>query len=337
MKRLSLIATFCTWMLTASIALATPASLFVATPFARATVGAAINTSQMAGNQSVIQQLILAPGGYSGWHTHRGGAVIFVQAGTLSLYDDSCAKTVTAENRGAVERAGNVHLARNETSGLLILTVVFFDVPVGAAVRSDAATPACAVGADANNLPETSTPSGTSFKVPGGIVQRATFAAPFTITTAAERDVLAQRVTIAPGGDSGWHGHPGTVLVYVESGTLTFYDQNCAKQSYTAGQGAIEGANERSLARNDGTSPVVTRAVLFNIPVAGSARIDGAAPANCPVVAGAVAAPQALPNTSVDPGVSTGLDPAIVAILVALASVIALAAIQRSRARSRLG
>ncbi len=335
MKRLSLIATFCTWMLTATIALATPASLFVAAPFARATVGAAINTSQMAGNQSVIQQLILAPGGYSGWHTHRGGAVIFVQAGTLSLYDDSCAKTVTAENRGAVERAGNVHLARNETSGLLILTVVFFDVPVGAAVRSDAATPACAVGADANNLPETSTPSGTSFKVPGGIVQRATFAAPFTITTAAERDVLAQRVTIAPGGDSGWHGHPGTVLVYVESGTLTFYDQNCAKQSYTAGQGAIESANQRLLARNDSTSPVVLRAVLFNIPVSGAARIDGAA-ASCAAVAGPVAAP-ALPNTSVDPGVSTGLDPAIVAILMALASVIALAAIQRSRVRSRLG
>jgi quercetin dioxygenase-like cupin family protein len=337
MKRLSLIATLGIWILTATVALATPASLFVATPFARTTVGAAINTSQVAGNQSVIQQIILAPGGYSGWHTHHGEAVIFVQAGTLSLYDDSCAKTVTAENRGAVERAGNVHLARNETSGVLLLTVVFFDVPVGAAVRSDGATPACAVGADPNNLPETSTASGTSFNVPGGIVQRATFAAPFTIATAAERDVLAQRVTIAPGGDSGWHGHPGTVLVYVESGTLTFYDQNCAKQNYTAGQGAVENANQRLLARNDGKSPVVLRAVLFNIPVAGAARIDGPAPANCPVVAGAVAAPLTLPSTSVDPGVSTRLDPAIVAILVALASVVGLVVIHRSRARRNLG
>ncbi|MDQ2913925.1 MAG: hypothetical protein M3T56_11800, partial [Chloroflexota bacterium] len=105
--------------------------------------------------------------------------------------------------------------------------------------------------------------------------------------------------------------------------------------NYTAGQGAIETANQRLLARNDSTSPVVLRAVLFNIPVAGSARVDGAA-ASCAVVAGAVAAPQSLPNTSVAPGVSTGLDPAIVAILVALASVVGLAVLQRSRTRRRI-
>jgi quercetin dioxygenase-like cupin family protein len=338
MKRLSLIATLCTWMLTATVALATPASLFVATPIARATFGSAITATQTAGAQSVIQQLILAPGGYSGWHTHHGAAVIFVQAGTLSLYDDSCAKTVTAENRGAVERPGMVHLARNETTGLLLLTVVFIDVAVGAAPRSDAATPACATGADPNNLPETSTPSGTSFNVPGGIVQRATFADGFAINTAAERDALAQRVTIAPGGHSGWHGHPGFVLVYVESGTLTFYHENCAKQNYTAGQGAIETPHHALLAKNEGTSPVVLRAVLFDIPVAGSARIDQPEPSTCTGrVAAPIASPQTLPSTSVDTGATTGLEAAIVAILVALASVVGLAVIRRSRARSRIG
>jgi quercetin dioxygenase-like cupin family protein len=338
MKRLSVIATLCTWMLTATIALATPASLFVATPIARATFGAAITATQTAGAQSVIQQLILAPGGYSGWHTHHGSAFIFVQAGTLSLYDDSCAKTVTAENRGAVERAGMVHLARNETSGLLLLTVVFIDVPVGAAPRSDAATPACAMGADPNNLPETSTPSGTSFNVPGGIIQRSTFADAFAINTAAERDALAQRVTIAPGGHSGWHGHPGIVLVYVESGTLTFYHENCTKLNYTAGQGAIEQPHHALVAKNEGTSPVVLRAVLFDIPVAGSARIDEPEPSACTGrVAAAIASPQTLPSTSVDTGATTGLDAAIVAILVALASVVGLAMIRRSRARSRIG
>lgn len=335
MKRLSLIATFCTWMLSATVALATPASLFVATPFARATFGAAITATQNAGSQSVIQQLTIAPGGHSGWHSHPGGTVIFVQAGTFTLYDDTCAKSVTEANHGVVEAGAHTQLARNETTGLLILTVVFFDVPVGAAVRSDAATPACAVGADANNLPEGPAGSGISFSVPGGIVQRATFATPFVITTAAERDVLAQRVTIAPGGDSGWHGHPGTVVIYVESGTLTFYHENCAKTNYTAGQGAIELPNQRLLARNDGASPVVLRAVLFNIPVAGSARIDGPEPAVCPVVAGTVTAPQALPNTSTDIAASAGLDPAIVAILVALASVAGLAVLKRARVRRR--
>ncbi len=285
--------------------------------------------------QGVIQQLTIAPGGHSGWHSHPGGTVIFVQAGTFSLYDGQCAKTVTEANRGVVEAGGHVQLARNETSGLLILTVLFFDVPVGAAVRSDAATPTCAVGADANNLPEGPAGSGITLNVPGGIVQRATFAAPFAITTAAERDVLAQRVTIAPGGNSGWHGHPGTVVIYVESGTLTFVDGNCAKTTYTAGQGTIERAGHPLVARNEGTAPVVLRAVLFDIPVAGSARIDGPEPAACTAVAGAAAAPKVLPSTSIDPGAATGLDPAIVAVLVALASVVGLAVIQRSRARRR--
>ena len=336
MKRLSLIATLCTWMLTATIALATPASLFVATPIARATFGAAINTSQMAGAQSVIQQLVIAPGGHTGWHTHPGGTVILVQAGTFTLYNNACAKAVTPENRGTVEPGGHVQLARNETTGLLLLTVVYFDVPVGGAVRSNAETPACAVGADANNLPEGPAGSGITFNVPGGIVQRSTFAAASTITSAAERDVLVQRVTIAPGGHSGWHSHPGATVVYVESGTLTLYDEHCVKQANPAGQGVVEPANHRVLARNEGASPTLVRVVFFDVPVAGSARIDLPEPATCTgLVAGAT--PQTLPSTSVDAGISTGLDPAIVAVLVALTALVGLAVIRRSRARSRIG
>ena len=153
MKRLSLVASLAIWMLTATIALATPASLFVGTPIARATFGA-MNTGQMAGRQSVIQQLMIAPGGHTGWHTHPGGTVILVQAGTLNIYNHECTKNVTEATRGTFEGGGHVQLARNEGTLPLLLTVVYFDVPVGGAVRSNAATPACAVGADVNNLPE---------------------------------------------------------------------------------------------------------------------------------------------------------------------------------------
>jgi quercetin dioxygenase-like cupin family protein len=327
MKRLSLIATFCTWMLSATVALATPASLFAAAPIARATFGAAITTTQTAGAQSVIQQFSIVPGGHSGWHSHPGRAVVFVQAGTISIYDAKCAKSVTEANRGFVEAPGNIHLARNETSGLLLFTVVFFDVPGGGAVRSDAVTPGCAV---ANNLPDAPR-SGVTV----GTIARSTFATPIFITAEAERDVLVQRATIAPGGHSGWHGHPGWVMVFVESGTLTFYRGNCGKETYTAGQGAVEFPHQPLLARNEGTSPVVLRAVLFDIPVAGSARHDMAEPAGCAIVSGAATVAQ-LPSTSVDAAASTGIDPAIFAILVALTSVIGLAVLQRSRARRRV-
>ena len=340
MKRLSLISTLVAWALTATIALATPGSMVVATPIARATFGAAIDTGQMAGRQSVIQQLMIAPGGHTGWHTHPGGTVILVQAGTFSLYNDMCAKSVTAENRGVVEPGGHIQLARNEGTGPLLLTVVYFDVPVGGAVRSDAATPACAVGGDANNLPEGSAGSGITFRVPGGIVQRATFAASASITGGAERDVFVQHQTYSPGGHSGWHSHPGATVIYVESGTMSFYMGNCVRQNFTAGQGAVEPGDHLALARNEGTVPLVLRVVYFNVPVAGSPRIDQPEPNTCTgLVGGPAATPGAtlrsLPSTSTETIGWAGLGSAVIALLVALATIAGLAIVGRARRRSR--
>lgn len=327
MKRLSLVSTLVAWALSATVALATPSSLFVGTPIALATFGSAINTGQVAGGQSVIQQLTIGPGGHTGWHTHPGGTVILVQAGTLRVYNDTCAPTVTEASRGTFEAGGHVQLARNEGTLPLRLTVVYFDVPVGGAVRSDAATPTCAVGADANNLPEGPAGSGITFEVPSGIVQRATFAAASTVTSGAARDVVVQQVTIGPGGHSGWHSHPGASVVYLESGGLSIYGANCVKQSYTAGQGFIEPGNHLLLAKNEGAVDVVLRVVFFDVPVAGSARIDQPEPSTCTGLVGA------LPATSTGSSDSAGT--ATVALLVALASVAGLAMAGRARRRSR--
>ena len=35
---------------------------------------------------TVMQQMVLGPGGRTGWHTHPGPAVVLVRSGTLSLY-----------------------------------------------------------------------------------------------------------------------------------------------------------------------------------------------------------------------------------------------------------
>ncbi len=40
-------------------------------------------------------------------------------------------------------------------------------------------------------------------------------------------DIVTQQVTIAPSGTSGWHTHPGIVLVTVFAGTVTFYNEHC--------------------------------------------------------------------------------------------------------------
>ena len=59
------------------------------------------------------------------------------------------------------------------------------------------------------------------------------------VKTTGESDTYVQDVTIAPGGYSGWHSHPGISFVMVQSGTLTLYDEcnDFVPQVYPAGTG----------------------------------------------------------------------------------------------------
>ncbi len=43
--------------------------------------------------ETVMQQVVIAPGGYTGWHTHPGPVLVLVKAGALTLYsseDPTC-------------------------------------------------------------------------------------------------------------------------------------------------------------------------------------------------------------------------------------------------------
>ena len=48
-------------------------------------------------------------------------------------------------------------------------------------------------------------------------------------------DVRVQKVDIAAGGVSGWHHHPGIVIVSVESGAVTFTNADCSSTTYGPG------------------------------------------------------------------------------------------------------
>ena len=48
-------------------------------------------------------------------------------------------------------------------------------------------------------------------------------------------DVLVQKIVVDAGGSSGWHHHPGMVIVAIQSGTLTVWDSECNKKTYGPG------------------------------------------------------------------------------------------------------
>jgi hypothetical protein len=79
------------------------------------------------------------------------------------------------------------------------------------------------------------------------------------------RDV--QTTGAAPGFSSGWHIHPGPVLVAMSatsSGSLTLYDERCRPTTIGANQAYIETPNAPILARNEsaGNAEWVTTMIL---------------------------------------------------------------------------
>lgn len=80
-------------------------------------------------------------------------------------------------------------------------------------------------------------------------------------------DVYVVDNKIAPGGDTGWHSHPGPSMILVVAGTVTNYmgdDPACTPHVYTAGQGFVDpGGKDVHILRNEGTDVAETIAVQY--------------------------------------------------------------------------
>jgi quercetin dioxygenase-like cupin family protein len=98
-------------------------------------------------------------------------------------------------------------------------------------------------------------------------------------------DLAIAKVVIEPGGSTGWHHHPGVGPAAVKSGAVTFYDEDCEKTVYKAGEGFLESHDDPMLVRNRGNSKAVFY-VAFIIPTSTTdegLRIDDPQPKECNV------------------------------------------------------
>ena len=99
-------------------------------------------------------------------------------------------------------------------------------------------------------------------------------------------EVVVQEITIAPGGTTGWHSHPGPVVVVVKAGTLTYVRAaggECVDTPYSAGSAFVDsGQGHAHTAFNLGAENLVLIATYFDVPTGASPRIDvPAVPAAC--------------------------------------------------------
>ena len=98
--------------------------------------------------------------------------------------------------------------------------------------------------------------------------------------------IQTYKITIAPGGYTGWHQHGGPHMIVVAAGVLSYYkgdDPTCTGVNYPAGSSIMDPGFTTHLARNEGTVDVVNYVTQF-LPALGIFRIDIPAPGNpnCP-------------------------------------------------------
>jgi quercetin dioxygenase-like cupin family protein len=139
--------------------------------------------------------------------------------------------------------------------------------------------------------------AGSALGTPGGnvisapIVARGDFVDRVDVKVKFERDgstivanapdageVVVQEITIGPGGTTGWHSHPGPVIVVVKQGTITYVRADggeCTSTPYSAGTAFVDpGQGHAHTAFNFGTGNLVLVATYFDVPVGASPRID---------------------------------------------------------------
>ena len=81
-----------------------------------------------------------------------------------------------------------------------------------------------------------------------------------TQSALANTDYITRKITIAPGGSTGWHWHDGELVGVVEQGTLTHNGANCSVDGvYDVNDPVIEpvGADHVHIGRNLGAVPVI--------------------------------------------------------------------------------
>lgn len=103
--------------------------------------------------------------------------------------------------------------------------------------------------------------------------------------TKGQSQIAVTENKVAPGGNFGWHSHPGPSLVIVKSGTSTFYsgdDPDCTPHVHPAGTAYVDPGGSVHIARNESPTEDLVVIVTRLMPAGAAPRIDEPNPGNCP-------------------------------------------------------
>jgi quercetin dioxygenase-like cupin family protein len=149
--------------------------------------------------------------------------------------------------------------------------LVFLAVVIGAVfLSSNAVTATAPVGFTAKVLAKGTLARPAEMKALG-----------IQFSTERSTDVYVQQVDFAPGGSSGWHEHPGLVLVSVAIGAVIVHSGCKAGQQYSAGQTFMEAPLTPMLVENASSTAPAQNFAAAVVPAGTAARIELPGAPNC--------------------------------------------------------
>ncbi|MEU0136007.1 cupin domain-containing protein [Streptomyces sp. NPDC006296] len=126
-------------------AVATPGSGVSGTVVAEGTSEGRLSVRAPKGPADVtFREITVAPGGSTGWHTHRGQLIAVVKSGTLTRTLHDCTVEVTPAGTSFIEPsgAGHRHIGRNLGAEPVVLWVTYL-LPEGSPLSDDADAADC--------------------------------------------------------------------------------------------------------------------------------------------------------------------------------------------------
>jgi quercetin dioxygenase-like cupin family protein len=94
-------------------------------------------------------------------------------------------------------------------------------------------------------------------------------------------DFVTQTITFGANSTSGWHAHPGVVMVSVTSGELTRYASDCSYETVSAGEAFVESGDHAGLVNSVSGAVVYVTYVVPEGTTNAQLRIDKPNP-GCP-------------------------------------------------------
>ena len=121
-----------------------PPPIFTQLALARGTDVSDGTIPLQVGTDVAMAQITVDVGGFSGWHSHPGGAIVVVKQGSLTVYTSvgsQCQTTTYSAGQAFIERPGEVDNVLNTGTIPYILFVTFPRVPQGDSARIDESNP----------------------------------------------------------------------------------------------------------------------------------------------------------------------------------------------------